>query len=65
MKLFLSERFIDCLWFRVLSMLCRSVLLMKCLISIATIQSGNPLLISVCFILLSSLRKIVREEDSK
>ena len=31
---------------------------MKCLISLSTMWLGNPLLISVCFIFLRSLRKI-------
>ena len=37
---------------------------MKCLISISTMLLGNPLLIRVCFIFLSSFRKAVQEEDS-
>ena len=45
-------------------MLCCSDLLMKCLISVSTMELGNPLLIRVCFIFLSSLRKIVQEEVS-
>ena len=36
----------------------------ECLIYVSTIFFGNPLLITVCFVFLSSLRKIVREEES-
>ena len=51
-------------WFRVLSIVCCSVYFMKCLISISKMLFGNPLFISVCFIFLSSLWKIVRDEDN-
>ena len=42
-------------------MLCCSGLSIKCLISLPRMELGNPLSISVCFIFLSSLKKIVRE----